>query len=516
MIGTKMRSGWQALVFALLSVSATTIWAATPNVLFIAVDDLNDWVGCLGGHSQSKTPNIDRLAKRGVVFTQAQCAAPLCNPSRAAVFSGRQPFETGVFANDETNIRQVRPDLVLIPQHFKQAGYRTFGTGKLLHQTSRGLFDEDFFPDLRWGPLEPKQVEYTAEEQPSKGTDNPRHVTQWKGQTVVMPLNRMPSDRAPQSTAGESFDWGPFEADDTDLGDGQIAVWAAERIRRAHEQPFFLGVGFYRPHIPLYAPQKYFDLYANIDIQLPPIKLDDLDDLGPAAQKRAIEAETAGSHATVLKYKQWQEAVKGYLACIAFVDAQVGKLLDALDSGPNAENTVVVLWGDHGWHLGEKQHWGKWTGWQRATHVPLIVAPPHSNSGDGYERGAQCAEPVSLIDLYPTLIEMCGLPKREGLSGQSLAPLLRQPTQKTGRFVITTFDRGNYSIMGSRWHLIRYADGSEELYDLEADPHEWTNLGQDPKHAATKQLLAEKVPTVVAENVGEQPKKASKKGRKSK
>src|SRR6478672_11100150 len=174
----------------LLCVSwAASALAAPPNVLFIAIDDLNDWIGCLGGHPQAKTPNIDRLAKRGILFSNAHCAAPLCNPSRAAVFSGRQPFETGVFANDETNIRTIQPDLTLIPQYFKNSGYQTFGTGKLLHQTSRGLFDEDFFPDLRWGPLEPKQVDYTDEEQPSKGTDNPRHVTEFHGQTVVLPLN---------------------------------------------------------------------------------------------------------------------------------------------------------------------------------------------------------------------------------------------------------------------------------------------------------------------------------------
>src|SRR6185369_7851848 len=200
-----------------------------------------------------------------------------------------------------------------------------------------------------------------------------------------------------------------------------------------------------------------------------------------------------------------------YLACISFVDAQVGKLLDALDRGPNANNTIVVLWGDHGWHLGEKQHWGKWTGWQRATHVPLIIAPAVRSSGDGYQRGAKCAEPVSLIDLYPTLIEMCGLPPREGLSGQSLAPLLREPTRETGRHVISTFDRGNYSVMGSRWHYIRYADGSEELYDLKADPNEWTNLGVDPSYVATRERMAEHLPQTVIEQA---PKgKVSKKKR---
>jgi arylsulfatase A-like enzyme len=466
-----------------------------PNVFFIAIDDLNDWIGCLGGHPQAKTPNMDRLAKRGVLFTHAHCAAPLCNPSRAAVFGGRHPFETGVFANDEKNIRKVRPDLVLIPQHFKQAGYRTFGTGKLLHQTSTGLFDEDFFPDCRWSPFTPKQADYTAEELPSKATANPRHVTELKGKPVVLPLNRMPSDRAPGTRAGESFDWGPLDVDDSDMGDGQIAAWAVERLRRTQDKPFFLAIGFYRPHIPLFAPKKYFDLYAGLDIQLPRVKNDDLNDLSDTGRKLALEAVTAGAHATVVKYGQWQAAVTAYLACVSFIDTQVGKLLDALDASPYAGNTVIVLWSDHGWHLGEKQHWGKWTGWQRSTRVPLIVAPARNAPAGSSRGGAKCAQPVSLLDLYPTLIELCGLPPRDGLSGRSLAPLMRNPTQATDRAVITTFDKGNYSVTGAPWHYIRYADGNEELYDLQSDPNEWTNLGRDRKHAdviATQRALLPK------------------------
>jgi len=197
--------------------------------------------------------------------------------------------------------------------------------------------------------------------------------------------------------------------------------------------------------------------------------------------------------------------VKAYLACIAFVDSQIGKLLDALDAGPNADNTLVILWGDHGWHLGEKQHWGKWTGWQRATHVPLIISPPRSATSADHKIGAKSAEPVSLLDIYPTLIEACSLPSLKGLSGRSLMPLMHQPMQSTDRAVLTTFDRGNYSVMSSRWHYIRYADGSEELYDLQADPHEWTNLGQDAKHAAMKQSLARHLPTEAETSRDKQP-----------
>ncbi|MFZ5829409.1 MAG: sulfatase [Planctomycetota bacterium] len=483
---------------------------SNPNVLFIAVDDLNDWVGFLGGHPQAKTPNIDRLARRGVSFTHAHCAAPLCNPSRAAVFSGKHPFETGVLGNDSGSIRKVRPDLVLIPQHFAQNGYRTFGTGKLLHQKGTGLFDEEFFPEQRWSPFDARQVDYTTEELPSKATDNPRHVTELKGNTVILPLNRMPSDRGVGSPGGESFDWGPLEVDDVEMGDGQIAIWSAERLQRAHAQPFFLAAGFYRPHIPLFAPKQYFDLYAGIDIQLPPVKDDDLEDLSATGRRWALEAVTAGAHQTVVRHGQWKAAVKGYLACVSFIDAQIGRMLDALDAGPSADNTAIVLWSDHGWHLGEKQHWGKWTGWQRSTRVPLLVVPPRNAPPESYAIGTTCNTPVSLLDLYPTLIELCGLPAREGLSGRSLVPAMKNPRQTTHRVVITTFDAGNYSATGERWHYIRYADGSEELYDTQSDPHEWTNLAGKTGHAETlaemRALVPQEMPLSPAAKKAKAPK----------
>jgi arylsulfatase A-like enzyme len=282
------------------------------------------------------------------------------------------------------------------------------------------------------------------------------------------------------------------------MGDGQIADWAAERLKKKHDQPVFIGVGFYRPHIPLFAPKKYFDLYTGLDIQLPTVKNNDLADLSPTGRKWALEANTAGAHETVVKHNQWQAAVLGYLACISFIDAQIGKLLDALASGPNADNTVIVLWGDHGWHLGEKQHWGKWTGWQRSTHVPLIIAPPRSDAANVYQTDAKCYEPVSLIDVYPTLIDLCGLPPRDGLSGHSLAPLLKNPKQTTNRVVTTTFDQGNYSITGARWHYIRYADGNEELYDSQSDPHEWSNLAAEEKHRGIIADLRKHLPNSAA------------------
>lgn len=487
-----------------------------PNVLFIAVDDLNDWVGPFRGHPQVKTPNIDRLARRGVAFANAHCAAPLCNPSRAAVFSGHQPYQTGVLANDEKSIRSERPDLPLIPTQFKQAGYRTYGAGKLLHQKTPGMFDEELYPEQRWSPFAPRAVDYTAEELPSKKTDNPRHVTLLKGKQVILPLNRMPSDRGGDTSGGESFDWGPLDVDDADMGDGQIADWAAGHLRKSSSsQPWFMAVGFYRPHIPLFAPKKYFDLYDGIDLQLPEVKADDLADLSAAGRSWARDAVTAGSHATVLKYGQWKPAVKAYLACVSFIDAQVGKMLDALDASPAAANTVIVLWGDHGWHLGEKEHWGKWTGWQRATRVPLIIAPPRATGSETLARGATCAQPVGLIDLYPTLTDLAGIATPAGLAGQSLAPLLRNPATVTDRNILTCFDRGNYSLTGARWHYIRYADGSEELYDSASDPHEWTNLAGKPEFRRVQDEMAAQLPKVsVVSDPAAPPAKAKKKKKK--
>jgi arylsulfatase A-like enzyme len=480
-----------------------------PNILFIAIDDLNDWVGFLKGHPQARTPNMDRIAARGVAFANANCAAPLCAPSRAAVFSGKLPYRSGVYGNDD-DIRQIAPQLVLLPAQLKAHGYRTFGTGKMLHQKRADIFDESFVPEQRWSPFAPRAVNYTAEELPSKATDNPRHVVDMGAgkPPVILPLNRMPSDRAPDSAGGESFDWGPVDVPDSAMGDAQIVDWAIEKMNAPGGGPFFMGVGFYRPHIPLFAPAKYFAPFPVETIQLPPVRENDLDDLGATARKVAVEAITAGSHATTVKHQQWKAAVAAYLACIYFVDAQIGRLLDALEQSPHARNTLIVLWGDHGWHLGEKQHWGKWTGWERSARVPLAIAPPVQ--AGKFVRGRSSGEPVSLIDLYPTVLEIADVPApKTGLDGQSLVPLLREPARKTQRMVVSTFFGEHFSVRDDRWRYIQYADGSDELYDLAADPNEWTNLSAKSEHAAVKRRLAAAIPK-------ERVKASSEPGRKKK
>ena len=483
-----------------LSVTVKADDTKRPNVLFIAIDDLNDWVGCFGGHPQAITPNMDRLAKRGVRFTNAHCAAPLCGPSRNAIFTGRQPFRTGMYNNSDKGWYKKHPKVILMPKAFGQGGYATYGTGKLLHSNSKGVFENEYFTGQRWSPFESKKINYSKAELPSKGSDNPRHIARLGQHDYVLPFNRMPSDRSPDDPKGESFDWAALDVPDNAMGDGKITDWAIEQLKA--QQPFFMAVGYYRPHIPLYAPKKYFDMYKGVNIKLPPVREDDLNDLSPIARKWALEAATAGSHATTIKHGQWHAAVKAYLACVTFVDAQVGRLVATLDTSPHAKNTWVVIWSDHGWHLGEKQHWGKWTGWQRSTRVPLMILPPSGGATGRFATDAVCDNPVSLIDLYPTLLDLCGLPEKHQLMGQSLRPLLEKPTAKSNRLVVTTFDKGNHALSGIRWRYIRYKDGSEELYNRKNDPHEWTNLAAEPKNAPVRKRFAKALDKILkkAEN----------------
>ena len=455
-----------------------------PDVLFVAVDDLNDWIGCLKGHPQALTPNIDRLAARGVLFTNAHCAATACNPSRAAVFSGRLPNVTGVWSNASGSLRRRYPKARLLWTAFSEAGYQTFGCGKLLHgrpKAGQTGLDEYYSTEQRWSPLSREAVRYTDAELPTKGSASPRHVVRdSRGREVLLPLNRMPSDRNPKKRDGESFDWGPFDVSDSEFGDTRITNWAIERLEGVAEgesdRPLFLAVGYYRPHIPLWAPKRFFDRFEETPGQLPPVFEMDLDDLSSTGRRRAREAVTAGSHATVVRHKQWRAAVEAYLACVSYVDYEIGRLLDALDRSPKRDSTWIVLWSDHGWHLGEKEHWGKWTGWERSTRVPLLIVPPRKSARTFAPAGARCHRPVGLVDLWPTLAELCDLDPPDGLDGVSLVSLLRDPDQRVARPALTLFDKGNATLRGERWRYIRYADGSEELYDYEADAQEWRNL----------------------------------------
>lgn len=433
--------------------------AERPNILFIAIDDQNDWIGALGGHSQAKTPNIDRLAGRGTLFANAHCQSPLCNPSRSSLLTGLRPSSTGIYglAPGIRDVEQTRQHVTL-PQTYTRAGYFTYSCGKVYH-------DGSFKPKDRaaefneWGP--------------SPGPGRP-----------PKPFANLPEPRHP------AMDWGPFPERDEDHGDYKIADAAIDALRRApKDKPFLVACGFRLPHVPCYAPQKWFDLYPDATLKLPPMLEGDRQDTPRFSwylHWRLPEPRLQ----TLRERGELRPLVRAYLASTSFMDAQVGRVLAALEATGRAKDTIVVLWSDHGYHLGEKEISGKNTLWDRSTHVPLIFAGP------GVSSGAVCRRPAELLDIFPTLLELTGMPARPDLEGLSLVPQLRRADAPRARPAITTHNHDNHTVRNESWRYIRYADGSEELYDLKADPNEWHNVARDPRHAAAKAELVKWLPKV--------------------
>ncbi len=442
---------------AFLSTLPAPLFAAQQrqNVLMIAVDDLNDWVSCLGGHPDCRTPNLDRLAARGTLFTNAHCAAPLCNPSRAAIMTGIRPSTSGIYDNGQPMRKSpVLKTAVSMTQHFRAHGYRVSGAGKIYHGG---------YPDAAsWDEYYPSQKKTKPDDPvPSK-----------------RPANGIPN------TA--NFDWGPVNVPAKDMGDYQVVDWAISQLNKPQTKPFFLACGLFRPHLPWYVPPKYFDMFPLETIHLPRVKDDDLDDIPPIGIKFA---KPNGDHKSVIDHGKYRQAVQGYLASIAFMDEMLGRLIDAFDASPHRNNTTVVLWSDHGWHLGEKLHWRKFTLWEEATrNVFLMISPGLTKPG------MRCDRPVSMIDLYPTLLDIHKLSPRQELEGQSLVPLLKNPALEWERPAVTTYFRNNHAVRSGRWRYIRYSDGGEELYDHQADEQEWTNLALKPEYATIKRNLAQWLP----------------------
>lgn len=447
--------------FVALSAASSAIAADRPNVLFIASDDLNDWVGCIGGHPQVKTPNLDRLAAGGTVFVNAHCQSPLCNPSRTSLLTGLRPSTTGVYAL-EPWFRTSKPlkDWVTLPQYFAAHGYQTLTTGKIYH---------DAYP-----PKESRKDGTEFGTWGFHGGAGPYPEKKFAHPTCTHPI----------------MDWGPYPQRDEQLDDSKIADWAIDHLKSmTKDKPFFLGVGFRRPHVPCFAPQKWFDLYPLDTLILPPYKVGDRTDTPmfswclhwslPEPRLDWLQAN-----------KEWKPLVRAYLACVSFMDGQVGRVLEMLQSTGQADNTVIVFWGDNGWHLGEKDITGKNTLWDRSTRVPLIVAGP------GVASKGRCGQPAELLDIYPTLVALCGLPAKPDLEGHSLVPQLKDAAAPRPWPAITTHGPNNHGIRTDRWRYIHYADGTEELYDMKADPNEWTNLAADHSQAAVKQELAKWLPKV--------------------
>ena len=441
---------------------------ARRDVLFIAVDDLNDWVGVLGGHPQARTPNIDALAARGMTFLNAHSPSALCNPSRTALLTGLRPSTSGVYGNNEDWRTMDRfSGVATLPRHFRDRGYRTFGAGKIFHAHTFG-------PAGFFGLNDPAAWDAFY---PSVGRQLPDEVG-----PPLRPSNRNP--------LFNGFDWSPVVTEDSAMGDGQVVSWIEQQLVAETGNPRFVAAGIYRPHLPWYVPQPYFDMHPLESIELPATIADDLDDV--PAVGRAGSFQSTELHEWVLEDPpRWKEAVQGYLASISFADAMVGRLMQALERSGRADRTIVVLWGDHGFHLGEKARWRKMTLWEESTHVPLIVVAPGVTTP-----GSMSSTPVSLMDIYPTLTALSGLTTPSHVEGASLVPLLEDPAARRDAPAVTTYGYRNHAARSERYRYIQYADGSEELYDHQVDPHEWTNLAADPSFAAVKTDLARWLPTV--------------------
>lgn len=450
---------------------------ARPNVLFISIDDLNDWTGALGGHPQAITPNMDRLFEQGVLFTNAHASQPVCTASRNSLLSGIHPSSSGWYGSTSAmgkSFDQVMGSHKMLPQFFKDNGYKTLAVGKVFH---KGVSDYSDKTELFWDETAPKY----------KVPQDLRDRGDGYGGTHFYPFpkegSQIVNHYGEDFANGHSLCYGALDREDMPAGkmfDELIAGWAVDKLNEDHEKPFFMAVGFVRPHVPYTAPREYFDLYNLGEIEIPAVPEDEMSDIPNMGKSIAYGTIKNGDHFAVVNMSDtyWKELVYGYLACVSFVDDQAGKVIKALENSKYADNTIVVLWSDHGQHLGEKKHWRKQALWEESTKVPLFFKVPGNESN-----GTQSNQAVSLLDIYPTLVELCGLPSHDKLQGESIAPIIKQPESKRSKPVLSTWYYKNHAVRSNDWRYIRYRDGTEELYSHKSDPQEYNNLASDPQYA---------------------------------
>ncbi|KMT66321.1 hypothetical protein XM47_04250 [Catenovulum maritimum] len=446
------------------------------NVLMIAVDDLNNWVGAWGG--PAITPNIDALANSGTRFQNGYSAVPACGPSRIATMTGLRPEVTGHFLNEQ-NLRDLPDgrDIVTLPQFFRKNGYEAVAAGKIFHHP-RGLKDEP-------APLsDPISWDYQAKTRTGTGGAEDyigeNGWAKWHGGKIaydgyqIIPYIR------------KHGIWGPIKEKKEETGDFETAQFCADYLAKSHDKPFFLACGIFRPHSPQLAPQEFFDMYPIDDIKLPEVLENDMDDIPAIAR-----ANWSTGFAKLVKSdkEEWKRAIQAYLASTSFADAAIGKILDGLNNSPYKDNTVVVLWGDHGFQLGTKERWEKFTLWHQGSNTPYIIKVPGV-------KPSVTKTPVSLVDLYPTLVDITGFKAPKRLSGHSLLPLMKAPDQVWQYPAITSYQEGNNGIRWQEWNYIRYRDGAEELYNLKSDPNEYHNLANEAEHQALIQELRKWLPKV--------------------
>ncbi|MBO93320.1 MAG: iduronate-2-sulfatase [Opitutales bacterium] len=448
-----IRSTWFSLIlvtnlFFLEGILEATETPSKPDVLFIVADDLNNWISLLDPKAPIQTPNLERLARRGMLFKRAYCISAACNPSRAATMTGLRPSTTGIYGN-KSDWRKAVGKRKTIMQRFMDDGYEVRGAGKIFHHHLNGAFhDDSSFHDFQ-------------------------HM-----RPQIYPPKKL--NKAPRY-GSRNTDWGAWPERIEDSIDFRSASYCAKALlERKDDKPQFLACGIFKPHSPFFAPTAHHALYK--EIELPARKKDDWGDLpkGATSLMRSkkwfwkgmmqVENKAVGSY---------QNFIRSYAACASFADAQIGRVLNALEKSPRGKDTIVILWSDHGFHLGEKDHIEKFALWEKSNHIPFIVVAPGTT-----QPNTVCEQPIDLTVLYPTLLELCGLPDDKKADGVSVVPLLRNPKAKWERPALMTYQRGNHAVRSQRWRYIRYADGGEELYDHEDDPNEWINLATEAGHEA--------------------------------
>ncbi|RAV30259.1 sulfatase [Sinomicrobium soli] len=440
-----------------------------PNVIVIVVDDMNMW-SMLKNYAPLQTPALDRLKSQALYFPHASCAAPVCIPSRASFFSGRAPYETGAYVNyrgtwDNNSLSTTE----VIPETFKENGYITWGMGKIFHAPINAKRQDKMFDNKvehgGFGPFAKKEYHYAK--------------SRW-------------------------FSIKPWTGPDSDFPDVRNANAAISFLQQDHDRPFFMYYGLYRPHTPYTAPKRFYDLYENAEITMAPGYLPgDLDDV-PLQGRQLVDSLLQYHKEGRSKEEVLLEMIRGYCANYSFADWNIGRVMEALDKSPYADNTIVVFYSDNGFHNGTKNHWVKSTLWEQADGVPFLVRLPGRTP-------AECLQTVSLLDVYPTLVDYCGLePPAHEFSGKSMVPVFNDPEADWNRPGFTSYGENYSSVRDKRYRYIRYPDGSEELYDHKHDPYEHKNLASDPSYKDLISELSRSIPGVFATSLGGKKEKTAK------